>query len=108
MSPHFCTQRQCDALSLLLLTHRYTEHSGCPVLSGEKWITTAWMRDGVSKADPWTLFDPTGVRLLEEEATSKTNYYYKERSFDKNKQLTADEVERSALLDEVAVSHAEL
>ena len=25
----------------------YTEHSGCPVLEGEKWITTVWMRDGV-------------------------------------------------------------
>ena len=20
----------------------YTEHSGCPVLKGEKWITTVW------------------------------------------------------------------
>ena len=25
----------------------YTEHSGCPVLEGEKWITVVWMRDGV-------------------------------------------------------------
>jgi len=24
----------------------FTEHSGCPVLEGEKWITTAWMREG--------------------------------------------------------------
>ncbi|KAJ1397439.1 hypothetical protein B484DRAFT_301685, partial [Ochromonadaceae sp. CCMP2298] len=23
----------------------YTEHSGCPVTQGEKWITTVWMRD---------------------------------------------------------------
>jgi hypothetical protein len=26
----------------------YTEHSGCPVIKGEKWITTVWMREGVS------------------------------------------------------------
>ena len=32
----------------------YTEHSGCPVLEGEKWITTVWMRDGVLL--PWSLF----------------------------------------------------
>lgn len=43
----------------------YTEHSGCPVLEGEKWITTAWMRDGVSLQDPWSLFDPSGIRLLD-------------------------------------------
>ena len=24
----------------------YTTHSGCPVLEGEKWITTLWMREG--------------------------------------------------------------
>jgi len=43
----------------------YTEHSGCPVLEGEKWITTVWMRDGVTKEEPWTLFDPNGVRMME-------------------------------------------
>lgn len=42
----------------------YTEHSGCPVLEGEKWITTMWMRDGVSAAEPWTMFDPNGVRMM--------------------------------------------
>ena len=45
----------------------YTEHSGCPVLEGEKWITTAWMREGVSQEEPWTLFDPNGVRLMSED-----------------------------------------
>jgi len=43
----------------------YTEHSGCPVLQGEKWITTFWMRDGVSKANPWTIYDPTGIPILD-------------------------------------------
>ena len=43
-----------------------TEHSGCPVIEGEKWITTAWMRKGVSAQDPWNLFDPSGGRLSTE------------------------------------------
>lgn len=42
-----------------------TEHSGCPVIEGEKWITTAWMRKGVSNANPWTVFDPSGGRLAD-------------------------------------------
>jgi hypothetical protein len=37
-----------------------TRHSGCPVLEGEKWITTAWMREGVSLEEPNELFDPVG------------------------------------------------
>lgn len=40
-----------------------TEHSGCPVLSGAKWVMTEWMRAGVSDEDPWTKFDPIGSRL---------------------------------------------
>ncbi len=42
----------------------YTEHSGCPVLEGEKWITTVWMRDGVSESEPSTKYDPTGAIKL--------------------------------------------
>lgn len=45
----------------------YTEHSGCPVLEGEKWISTVWMRDGVSKEEPWTMFDPSGIKMLTSE-----------------------------------------
>ncbi len=45
----------------------YTEHSGCPVLEGEKWITTVWMREGVSAEEPWTMFDPSGVRMMTDE-----------------------------------------
>jgi len=41
-----------------------TEHSGCPVLAGEKLITTFWMRQGVSVEDNWTKFDPSGIRIL--------------------------------------------
>ncbi len=39
----------------------YTEHSGCPVIEGEKWITTVWMRHGVSIDEPSSMFDPTGT-----------------------------------------------
>ena len=42
-----------------------TEHSGCPVLQGEKWITTVWMREGVSshRDHSWVHFDPDGTRM---------------------------------------------
>lgn len=52
----------------------YTEHSGCPVLEGEKWITTMWMRDGVSHEKPWTMFDPNGIPMMtpEEQALLAT------------------------------------
>lgn len=43
----------------------FTEHSSCPVIEGEKWVTTMWMRDGVSAAEPWTMFDPSGIKMLE-------------------------------------------
>jgi hypothetical protein len=42
-----------------------TEHSGCPVIEGEKWITTVWMREGVSDipGEKWDLYDPDGTRI---------------------------------------------
>lgn len=40
-----------------------TEHSGCPVLNGTKWVVTQWFRDGVSELDHWTKYDPAGGRL---------------------------------------------
>ena len=42
-----------------------TEHSGCPVIRGEKWITTVWMREGVSaeRGEGWQHFDPDGERM---------------------------------------------
>ena len=38
----------------------HTEHSACPVRTGEKWAVTLWLRDGVSKELPHTRFDPSG------------------------------------------------
>ncbi|CAE7566213.1 P4ha1 [Symbiodinium microadriaticum] len=42
------------------MDHGFTEHSGCPVLKGEKWITTLWMRDGVDAKHTWAMYDPSG------------------------------------------------
>ena len=53
-----------------------TRHSGCPVLEGEKWITTAWMREGVSLEEPNELFDPVGNVYAEiEEAQALEKKY---------------------------------
>ena len=38
------------------------KHSGCPVTKGQKkMITTMWFRKGVSAANPWSRYDPSGV-----------------------------------------------
>jgi prolyl 4-hydroxylase len=42
----------------------FTEHSGCPVLEGEKWISVAWMREGVTRERDWTMIDPSGKDVL--------------------------------------------
>jgi hypothetical protein len=47
-----------------LMDTGYTEHSGCPIIQGEKWITTAWLRQGVTKEDPWNDYDPSGIPIF--------------------------------------------
>ena len=44
-----------------------TEHSGCPVIEGEKKIVTQWIRLGVSDADPWNSFNTLGVKYSDAE-----------------------------------------
>lgn len=35
----------------------HTEHSGCPLRRGTKWIATMWMREGLTPANDWTKFE---------------------------------------------------
>ena len=44
----------------------FTEHSGCPVLVGEKKIVTQWIRLGVDDENPWDSFNSLGLKITEE------------------------------------------
>jgi len=55
-----------------------TEHSACPVLEGEKWVTVFWMRIGVSAERPWTMFDPQGIPVLNADPASGQSDDFKE------------------------------
>jgi hypothetical protein len=39
------------------MDRQFTEHSGCPVLMGEKKIVTQWIRLGVDNENPWDSFN---------------------------------------------------
>lgn len=41
----------------------FTEHSGCPVMEGEKKIVTQWVRLGVDKENPWDSFNTLGIKI---------------------------------------------
>jgi len=40
----------------------FTEHSGCPVVEGEKKIVTQWVRLGVDDKNPWNSFNTLGIK----------------------------------------------
>ena len=40
----------------------FTEHSGCPVVEGEKKIVTQWVRLGVDAENPWNSFNTLGIK----------------------------------------------
>jgi len=40
----------------------FTEHSGCPVVEGEKKIVTQWVRLGVDDRNPWNSFNTLGIK----------------------------------------------
>ena len=44
----------------------FSEHSGCPVLEGEKKIVTQWIRLGVDRENPWDSFNTLGIKVSEE------------------------------------------
>ncbi len=50
-----------------------TEHSGCPVTKGEKWIATTWLREGVSRDNTWERYDPSGIPLILDEPYRNDN-----------------------------------
>ena len=42
----------------------FTEHSGCPVVEGEKKIVTQWVRHGVTKELPWTAYNSCKLKVV--------------------------------------------
>lgn len=46
-----------------IMDNHWTEHSGCPVIKGEKKIITQWIRHGVDKKNPWNSFNTLGIKL---------------------------------------------
>jgi hypothetical protein len=46
---------------------KLTEHSGCPVIHGEKKIVTQWVRYGVDDENPWDSFNTLGLKNSEME-----------------------------------------
>eukprot|EP00581_Thalassiosira_minuscula_P013298 CAMPEP_0183711822 /NCGR_PEP_ID=MMETSP0737-20130205/7199_1 /TAXON_ID=385413 /ORGANISM="Thalassiosira miniscula, Strain CCMP1093" /LENGTH=461 /DNA_ID=CAMNT_0025940389 /DNA_START=65 /DNA_END=1450 /DNA_ORIENTATION=+ len=45
----------------------FTEHSGCPVVEGEKKIVTQWVRLGVDDENPWNSFNTLGIKYKDAE-----------------------------------------
>jgi len=43
----------------------FTQHSGCPVISGSKKIVTQWIRDGVDNESPWDAFNTLGIKYTD-------------------------------------------
>lgn len=49
----------------LKMDNGFTEHSGCPVVEGEKKIVTQWIRYGVDDENPWTSYNTLGLKNSE-------------------------------------------
>lgn len=52
---------------LMKMDNGLTEHSGCPVIKGEKKIVTQWVRYGVDKENPWNSFNTLGIKVSSED-----------------------------------------
>lgn len=44
------------------MDNAFTEHSGCPVVEGEKKIVTQWIRYGVDDENPWDSYNTLGLK----------------------------------------------
>lgn len=51
----------------MTMDNKFTEHSGCPVVEGEKKIVTQWVRYGVDDENPWDSFNTLGLKNSEME-----------------------------------------
>lgn len=49
------------------MDNQFTEHSGCPVVEGEKKIVTQWVRLGVDDENPWNSFNTLGIKYSDAE-----------------------------------------
>jgi len=54
---------------------KLTEHTGCPIVAGEKWITTFWMRKGVNQTSPFGNFATTGEMEMDTSQLPKPLIY---------------------------------
>ncbi len=59
-----------------ILDSGLTEHAGCPVLEGNKWIATTWLRQGVGKDHSCEGFDPTGLMFLSDQVAKSRDQLY--------------------------------
>jgi len=48
-----------------VMDNGFTEHSGCPVIVGEKKIVTQWMRLGVDADNAWDSWNTLGVKITD-------------------------------------------
>lgn len=51
----------------MTMDNGFTEHSGCPVVEGEKKIVTQWIRYGVTDESPWNAYNTLGLKSSEME-----------------------------------------
>lgn len=51
----------------MIMDNSFTEHSGCPVIEGEKKIVTQWVRYGVDEENPWDSFNTLGIKKSDTE-----------------------------------------
>ena len=50
----------------MTMDNGFTEHSGCPVVEGEKKIVTQWVRYGVDADSPWDSFNTLGIKISDD------------------------------------------
>jgi len=51
----------------LIIDKGFTEHSGCPVIQGEKKIVVQWIRMGVDENNPWDSFNTLGQKISDDD-----------------------------------------